>query len=290
MTSALAREGYAYAVFADWGWPHPSGLTAEQMVQRGLAAADRALRQDSTSAEAWLARAHLLVMRNPRTLDGVVPAFERAVSLDSTNAETQYQYGQALMSSGFAAQEIARYRRAITLEPDWASPLMSLGALVSRSHEWEDGLRWLDSALAVDPSSAYTYSARSTTRTAAGKPALALEDARTAVRVAAGHRVPPNAAMAIALAASGDTLGARRWADSTLRSVPDTTRPSATDAFYAAAALVHTGQAERGLGILERVSPPSAWLWFYMTSPLFDPVRSHERFVRVSERAKPPGA
>jgi hypothetical protein len=108
--------------------------------------------------------------------------------------------------------------------------------------------------------------------------------------MAAGYRVPSNAAMAIALAASGDTLSARQWADSTFRSVSDTTRPSATDAFYAAAAFVRTGQTERGLDILERVSPPTAWLWFYMTSPLFDGVREHERFVRASDRAKPPGA
>jgi hypothetical protein len=42
--------------------------------------------------------------------------------------------------------------------------------------------------------------------------------------------------------------------------------------------------------MLERSSSENAWLWFYMTSPLFDGVRTDKRFVRVSERAKPPGA
>jgi len=290
MTNALAREGYAYAVFADWGWPHPDGLTNAQMVARGLAAADRALGQDSTSAEAWLARAHLLFLRHPRTLEGVVPAFERAVTLDSTNAEAQYQYGQALMASGLAGPAVARYRRAITLEPDWASPLMSLGAIVSRSGRYAEGLAWLDSAIAVDPSSSYSFSARSTTHTVAGNTSAALDDARSAIRVASGYRVPPYAAMAVALAASGDTANARRWADSTVRAVPDTTRLSPTDALYVTAALVRTGQTARGLGLLERASPVGAWMWFYMTSPLFDGVRSHPRFVQLSDRAKPPGA
>ena len=290
MTRALASEGYAYAVFADWGWPHPDGLTNGEMVARGLAAADRALRHDSTSAEAWLARAHLLFLRHPRTLEGVVPAFERTVALDSANAEAQYQYGQALMASGLAGPAVARYRRAIALEPDWASPLMSLGAIVSRSGRFDEGLRWLDSAIAVDPSSAYSFSARSTTHSAAGRASRALEDAKSAVRVAAGYRIPPYAAMAIALAVSGDTASARHWADSTIRLVPDTTRLSPTDALYVGAALVRTGQPARGLGMLERASPVGAWLWFYMTSPLFDGVRNHPRFVRLSERAKPPGA
>ena len=87
----------------------------------------------------------------------------------------------------------------------------------------------------------------------------------------------------------GDTTTARRWADSTVRLVPDTSRLSPTDALYVSAALIRTGQVERGLGMLEHTQPAGAWLWFYMTSPLFDPVRTHPRFVRVSERAKPPG-
>jgi len=290
MTSALAREGYAYAVFADWGWPHPRGLTNEQLIQRGLAAADQAVRQDSASAEAWLARAHLLFLRHPHTLDGVVDAFQRAVTLDSMNAEAHYQYGQALMASGNAAGAVAHYKRAIALEPDWASPLMSLGALVARSGDFEVGLRWLDSAIAVDPSSSYSYAARSTTRSVAGRHADALKDAQRAVRVAAGYHVPPYAAMAVALALGGDTATARRWADSAFRAVPDTTRLSVTDAFYVAAALVRTGQVDRGLDVLERTNQENAWLWFYMTSPLFDAVRQHKRFVRISDRAKPPGA
>jgi len=42
--------------------------------------------------------------------------------------------------------------------------------------------------------------------------------------------------------------------------------------------------------VLERTNQENAWLWFYMTSPLFDAVRQHKRFVRISDRAKPPGA
>ena len=53
--------------------------------------------------------------------------------------------------------------------------------------------------------------------------------------------------------------------------------------------LIWTGQTERGLRMLEHAQPVGAWLWFYMTSPLFDRVRTHPRFVRLSERAKPPG-
>ena len=64
---------------------------------------------------------------------------------------------------------------------------------------------------------------------------------------------------------------------------------SPTDALYVAAAFVRTGQPERGFQMLERATERNAWLWFYMTSPLFDGVRNHPRFIRVSDGAKPPG-
>jgi hypothetical protein len=148
----------------------------------------------------------------------------------------------------------------------------------------------LDSAIAVDPSSSYSYSARSTTRSAARRPELALRDAQSAVRVASGYRIPPYAAMAVALALGGDSTTARRWADSTVHLLPDTTRLSPTDALHVGAAHVRTGQTDRGIDMLERAEPKGAWLWFYMTSPLFDGVRTNARFVRLSDRAKPPGA
>src|SRR5437773_1204490 len=63
-TPALARVAVGYPLFLDWGWEYP-GLSSEAVLSREFDAADRALQQDSASADAWMARGCLLSFRNP---------------------------------------------------------------------------------------------------------------------------------------------------------------------------------------------------------------------------------
>ena len=102
-TGALARIGYAYALFLNWGWPFP-GLTPDSMLTRGFAVADRALVLDSAAADAWMARGYLLGFRYPRTYDSVNAAFDRAIALDPRNAEAHHQYGFLLLMAGADAR------------------------------------------------------------------------------------------------------------------------------------------------------------------------------------------
>ncbi|MFI5280437.1 MAG: hypothetical protein ACHQU1_08075, partial [Gemmatimonadales bacterium] len=73
---AFGRIGWAYGLFYDWSWPWP-GLTRDSVLERGIAAASMALRLDSLSADAWMARAALLAYRFPTTFEGVDQAFRR---------------------------------------------------------------------------------------------------------------------------------------------------------------------------------------------------------------------
>src|SRR5206468_2224880 len=95
-TEALARVAYSYALFLDWGWRYPNA-SPESLLARGFAAADSALRQDSTSSDAWMARAYVLAMSGTRTTAPAIAAFERAIALDPRNAEAYHQYGWVLM-------------------------------------------------------------------------------------------------------------------------------------------------------------------------------------------------
>src|SRR2546422_8959442 len=79
-TPALARVAVGYGLFLDWGWEY-SGLSSEAVLSRGFDAADRALQQDSASADAWMARGFLLSFRHPRTFAGVHQALLRAIAL-----------------------------------------------------------------------------------------------------------------------------------------------------------------------------------------------------------------
>src|SRR5207249_12304767 len=87
--SALARVGLAYALRLDWDWDATGASPADSLLDRGMAAADEALRRDPSNSDAGLARGYLLEFRHPRTWDGVLAAFARAVALAPQNARSE---------------------------------------------------------------------------------------------------------------------------------------------------------------------------------------------------------
>ena len=128
----LARIGYAYALFADWGWSY-GGQGISALRARALALSERALASDSTSAVAWLARAYALVQVDPYRLRGATEAFERSLRIDSTSPEGWYQFGQALMYLGEDSAAIHAYQRAFALDRERPMSLMSVAAMLRKS-------------------------------------------------------------------------------------------------------------------------------------------------------------
>src|SRR5438876_913279 len=155
-TPALARVAVGYGLFLDWGWEY-SGLSSEAVLSRGFDAADRALQQDSASADAWMARGFLLSFRHPRTFAGVHEALLRAIALDPRNAEAHHQYGMALLWLGRDSAAADLYRRALQLEPERPITLFNLGRVAARQVHYAEARRWADSALAIDPGADYAY-------------------------------------------------------------------------------------------------------------------------------------
>jgi TolB-like protein len=63
---ARARMAYAYGMCSNYGYDC-FGLGKDSLLARGFAVADSALRQDSTTSDAWLALAFLRLEKDPRT-------------------------------------------------------------------------------------------------------------------------------------------------------------------------------------------------------------------------------
>ncbi len=109
--AALARTAYAYGLYLDWAWEYP-GVPAESVLARGFGAADRALREDSTASDAWMAIGYLRTFRHPRTFENAKAAFERAIALDPRNAEAHHQFGSILRWLGEDAAAAETFARA----------------------------------------------------------------------------------------------------------------------------------------------------------------------------------
>lgn len=283
---AFARQSYAYSILLDWGWK-PSGSFTTDPLAEGLALADRATRLDSTSAEAWLARAYILVNRDPRRFAGAVEAFQYAIALDPYSAEAFHQYGQVLTALGRYTEALAAYRRALDLEPDRAMTLVPMAAIHKRLGRTREGLRLLDSAISAAPRVPYALAARSMSRSDLGLPEGALEDAELALSLDAAYRIPPLAAQARALYHLGDTAGAAARLAEARNSVVNPAIPTPTEAYWVATASVVTGQPESAIRLLRNARPRGAWLWFYFQGPELKEFRKLPEVAAVLDDADP---
>ena len=282
---ALARVAHVHAIFLIRGWQYP-GLGPESLLARGLALADRALRQDSGAADAWLARGALLWSVDP-TLQSPKEALGRATRLDPANAEAWLTYGATLTHLGDTTAASRSLRQALAIDPALSIAMIVLadGAFIER--RYEEARRWADSALAVDPGFHDGYAMRAVFRLYRGDTAGARGDAQSAIRVAAGEQNWEERVLAQLAAREGDTVRARGLIERLLADAPNAPTVNPFYARHLAAALVALGDQQRALEVLESVRPRGAHLWFFLRSPEFDAIRSHPRFERLLDESRP---
>ncbi|HUQ20512.1 MAG TPA: protein kinase [Gemmatimonadaceae bacterium] len=264
--SALARQSYAYSLLVDWGWK-PSKLLPGDPLEEGLALADRATALDSTSADAWLARAYNLAMRDPRRFSGSIEAFQRAITLDPYNAEAFHQYGQALMVLGRYSEALAAYRRVLDLEPDRAMTFVPVAAIHQRQGHWLQALRELDSAISAAPRVPYALATRSMLRSHAGDLRGARADAELALSLDSNYPVPALSALAKALWLQGnkaDAVARIRQAEKTMAPPAGV---SYTEAYWLSIAEVAAGRTREATDLIRRTREPGAWMWFLFQEP-----------------------
>jgi TolB-like protein len=283
-TRALARLAYAYWVLLNLNWEYKA-LPPDSLLERGLGAVDRALRQDSSSSDSWMVRGSLLAVRHPRTYEGVRAAFERAVTLDPGNAEAHHLYAVQLRYLGEDSAATAEYHRALDIEPDRAISLQGLGSLLFPARRYAEARLWFDSALFVEPGYYLGYLRRARVRLQLGETEEARGDAETAMRLGEGSELAA-AVLTLAEVQAGDTLAARARLERALRDIPQLEHPGPTEALFGAA-LAALGDRERALDFLERVQPRGVQLVFELRAPEFDDIRSQPRFQRLVEESKP---
>ncbi len=282
---ALFRLATAYGTILDYGWDY-RGLHPDSVLALGNAATERALRNDSTSADAWLVRRDFLEDLHPRTLDGVLAADRRAMSSDPRSARAYDQYGLDLARFGDDSGAVAAWQHALALDPDQPAILARLGVVAFWQRRTEAAIRWEDSTLVIDPGFHNGFAARGLWRLYAGDTAGARADAETALRLRTGDTLVEVSLLAMVDAREGHSSAARARL-TPLLDRPDLRRPTAFQASFPSAALVAIHENNKALDLLER-APRSAWFAFWLRSPFLDPLRSSTRFRRLLEESQPP--
>ena len=293
-TRAIAREGFVYGLILTYRWALPE-FPRDSILPRGVMLADRALAQDSTVSDAWLARAYMKSFQHPQTLEGVMPTLDRALALDPRNSEALQMVGFILRIQGRDSAAQAAYLRSLEVEPERAITLSALGLLRFLERRYAEASRWMDSSLRVSPEFYLAYLRRSRTRLMVGDQAGARADAQAALSLGDADSSLAQALLAMADAQRGDTTAGRARLNEVLRASADASSRSPVEEYLEehllpAAALVILGDRERALSLLESVRPPGARFWSGLRAPEFDPIRSDPRFQRLVEESRRSGA
>ena len=290
-TAARGLIAYAYGWAMNWDQPI-AGVPADSVVARGLAAADRALREDSTSADAWTGRGWLLFFRDPPDFASSLVALRRAVLLDSTSQLAHLNLASVVRRLGDYDTGEAELRRALGPGPERAQAMADLGFIAFARRRYADSRARYDTAIALNPLAWSHLNNRARARLMLGDTSGALEDAREAERVSpVSMRVRNLAVVSQMEAASGNVGGARTRLDPVVASLAPGDGPvTVRIGWELAAALAALGDRDRALAVLQRIRPRGPWLWSYLVFPDFDSLRADPRFQRIYAEAAPPDA
>jgi tetratricopeptide (TPR) repeat protein len=260
---------------------HADSAARDSLLRLATAAANRAISLDPKAPQAWIARGEVLAGGHPHRLTAARTAYERALMLDPLNADAQRQLGHVLLLMGTVDLAQSHLLRAVSLNPEDATPLVDLGELELNQHAFGQSCRALDLALSIDPRMATAYELRAMARLHRGDVRPAWIDAETGRRL--GAELAGQAVSVVVDVAAHDTVSAREHIKALRRQVELKKWVSANDGGYVALGLVAVGDRAGALKILERVRPRDEELHLILRRPGFDPLWTDLRFRRLLE-------
>ena len=290
-TRAIAREAYALALSFQLGFTLPD-IPRDSVPAQVATLTSRALKQDSTVSDAWLAQAYSLFLLDPTLLHEMSAALERALLIDARNSEALTQAGMLARIQGHDSAARAFALRSLAIEPERPITLSALGLLSFFERRYGEARQWLDSSLHINPEFYLGYTRRARVRLMLGDLGGARADAQAALRLPGADSSLGLALLAMVDARSGDSIAARDRARGALRVVARTHARGVVyeEQLLPIAALVVVGDRTGALSALERVRPKGAGFWAGLRAPEFDPLRGEARFQQFTRDSQPPTA
>jgi serine/threonine-protein kinase len=271
---ARAHAGLALALEL---LPYFAPVSATSIRDRAVAAANRALALDSTQAEAHTALA--LAHAHAYEWAAALKEHQRAISLDPNDAAARTQYGRHLHYMGQTTDAKAEFARARAADPYDAVASGWLGHLLSLTNHHAEAVAELDRALEIDSDSAPPVLFMAVqANMVAGDTGKA-----KAIAERLWARVPQwRGPTAFLLAELGDRARAAAFARQ-IEANPEPGYGSASTASIIYAAL---GDTTRALDLLEQATDAGEiWPTSYSLSEReLDPLRRSARFAAIVRR------
>jgi len=265
---------------------HLPDIPADRVLSTMFDASERALEADSTRSFVWIARGLAFRELEPSSRRNVLLAYQKAIALDSNNADAWHYEALAWDDSLEPARAVASWRRAIHIDPTHRLTLGFLAQHYNWMRQFDSARVWADSNLRIEPTNLLARQQLGLAELYLRDTIRAAENFRASIRIGNGpDEVPGWVGLSeIALQAgnrrAADTLFARALA------FVDTLHPTLHDAAVIAWGYVAFGDTARALRILERYDPTADshfQLHLHCDSGL-DPTRVLPRFKALLVR------
>lgn len=273
---ALAHAALAesHVVLALYGAAAPA-----QSMPLATAAAERALQLDAGLAQALTPLA-AVKLHYEWDWTGAERLFAQATAATGAYATAHHWYANLLAAGGRFDEARASLERARTLDPLSPAVLTNAGVISYHAREWDRAREELEAVIARSPTFALAHLFLGLTLDGAGR----FDDAVSALRAAvqfSGSSVEARAALACALAHTGDATGARALLDA-FAAEPYVSPMQRT---YVLAALGDvTAAATQLAAAVDARVPELVWI---RVRPLLDPLRETAAYRAAVHRVVP---
>ncbi len=252
-------------------------LPRDEAHEKAKASAERALELDDTLAEAHTSRGQ--VLRLELEWEEEERAYKRAIELNPSYATARQWYATLLASLGRMKEALHEVRRAAELDPLSHAIGLTVAIILDLSRDVDGAVRQLKKTLALEPDfrSALAISPGIYAQRGLFDEALAANDR---MAEAYGRDSPPVlASRAATLALRGDLDEARVLRDKAVANGLD----AGFEGFVCAA----LGEYDCALDALDRAVDQRSWFAYQLkVHPMLDPVRGDPRFKRLLERMR----
>ena len=256
------------------------GMGSDEVLALLIQASQRAIEADSLRSYVWVARGLALRDIEPASRRSAIAAYERAIHLDSNNADAWHYLAVAWEDSLEPARALAAWRRAVQIDPTHRQALGFLGQHHIWTRQYDSAVKWADSGRRIDPMHVFMRQILGRALLLGGDTAGAAEQLRTEIQLGRG---PDEVEGWIGLAdialrrrdrAAADTLLARAVA------LIDTVHPTLHDAAYLGWGYAAYGDTSHALRILERYEPrvDAHYQLHLQCDATLDPLRASPRF------------